>query len=103
MAPNHRILRSSVLAFAFARDYILVETMDVHRNVIQAVLDSEVSRFQTMHLCFRQVFEEGLSTLESKENIVLAPEDEGVWLTLFQKFLPLGIQRNVGSIVVKEV
>jgi hypothetical protein len=103
VALNHRILLSSVLAFAFARDYIPVEAMDVLCNVIQTVLDGEVSRFQAMHLCLRQIFEEGLSALAGKENVVLPPEDDGVWLSLFQKFLPPGIQTNVGSIVVKEI
>jgi hypothetical protein len=83
VALNHRIVVPSVLLLAFARDYIPVEAMYVFRDVVQTILDCEVSRFKAMHLCLRQIFEEGLPTFSSEKNVILSPEDDCVGLSFF--------------------
>ena len=56
-----------------------------------------------VHLRFCKNREISFPALASEKNVVLTPKDDCVRLLLFEKRLPLGIKRNIGAVIVKEI
>src|ERR1700733_317783 len=81
----------------------LVEEVDMLADVIEAVFDGEVPCTQAVHLGLRQHLQISLASGGRKEDIPLAPEDDGLRLVLFQKRLPLCVVTHVGAVVIKQV
>ena len=76
---------------------------DQVRNLVGFHIQSKVPGVQQVHFCIRQVLEKGLCTCRDEGWIVLPPRDQGRRLLFTKPRLPLGIRRDVGPIVVKQV
>jgi hypothetical protein len=81
----------------------LVKLFHLLGDRFEVILDSEVTGLQPVHLRLRQVFEIGFTACRRKENITLAPKDNGLWLMPLQERLPLAVKFHIGPIIVKEV
>src|SRR5215469_1881906 len=82
---------------------LIIKAFDVRRYRFQTVLDRKVTGVETVHLGRRQVFEISLSALACKKNVVLSPKDQRLGLVIAQEPLPLGIQPDICSVVIKKV
>ena len=80
-----------------------VEGDHLLRDGVALVLDREVARVEAMHLGPRQVPQVRLAAFAGEEDVVLAPEDDRLRLPLPQELLPLGVERDVGAVVVEQV
>lgn len=82
---------------------LLVESVHMLGDVIQAVLYSKVTRRQFMNLRRWKNLKVGISPLRCEEDISLTPENDGLRLPVFQELLPCRVELNIGSIVVEEI
>lgn len=56
-----------------------------------------------MHFRVRKILQVGLAAFARKEDVVLPPEDDGLWLLLLKIRLPLRIELDVLAVVIEEV
>src|SRR5215467_8576835 len=80
-----------------------MEILNMRRDVVQVIFDDEVPGVETMDFSLREVGQVRIASLGREEHVVLSPKDQRFRLTRAQELLPLGIQRNVGAIVVEQV
>src|SRR5215469_7453524 len=84
-------------------NFLGVESMDLRDDVVQRIFNCEMTRIEPMHFCFGQILQVSFTAFAREEDVLLAPENDGVRLAISQEFLPLGIQSYVRSIVVEEI
>jgi hypothetical protein len=70
---------------------------------MKAFSDLDLPRLQPGYLGVWRSLEEGLAAGWHKEYVLLALEDDRVWLVVLQERLTLRIELHLGVIVVKEV
>src|SRR6185295_985107 len=80
-----------------------MEILDMRRDVVQVIFDDEVTSVETMDLGLREVGQVRIASFGREQHVALSPKNERFRLTLAQELLPLGVQRNVGAIVVEQV
>ncbi len=61
--------------------FLVIETPDAARDLVQRILHGEVSRVEPVHLRFRQVAQVRFAAFPREENIVLSPKDQCFRLT----------------------
>ena len=96
----HRVspdLRNPHASPGFRRHTLIIEAPDLAGDLVQTVLDREVSRVEPVHLRVRQVAQVRLATFGSEEDVVLTPEDDGLWLVGPEERLPCRVEVDVGG------
>jgi hypothetical protein len=74
-----------------AANFLFVENLHAVSDRIKAIFEREMSGLEAMHLCMWQDFEKRVAPCRGKEDITLAPKDDGLRLVLLQKRLPFWI------------
>ena len=72
-------------------------------DLFERVLDREVAAVEYVQLGVGQVAQVGPPALGGEEEVVFAPQDQRLRLTLPQERLPLRIQLGVRAVVVQQV
>ena len=75
----------------------------VSKEYVKDGLQSEVSRVNELYIGFGIVALERLCTRRDEDRIILAPDNERWGLPLAEVGLELGVQVNIGAIVVEEI
>src|SRR5262249_18244580 len=95
---------ASAQPFAVARrDPLLVKTMHIRCDFIETVFYGEMAGIEPVHLCARKIFEVCLAPLPREEDVVLSPENYRFRLALSEKTLPLWVEFNVCTVIVKKI
>src|SRR6185369_2568876 len=92
------------LALSLSRlDLVDIEAVHAFGDLVERILDGEVAGSQPVHLGLRQIPQVRFASFASEEDVLLAPENDRLGLSLPQERLPFGIQLDVGAVVVKQV
>src|SRR5215471_15720404 len=81
---------------------LVVEAMHIRGDLVETIFYSEMTRLEPMHFRLRKVFQVRLTALAGEEYVVLSPENQRLGLLLADKSLPLGVELNIGAVVVKK-
>lgn len=79
------------------------ESDDLLGDEFGRILQRKMAGIEQVELRFWDIPQVGLRALNGKEGIVLSPHDQGLWLLVPKELVPAVIEREIRSIIVKEI
>src|SRR5690242_9584281 len=79
------------------------ESLDSRGNLFTMRFQGEMSRIKQMRFNPRQIPFIWNRAFRRKDKVILSPDNQGWGLIFAEKFLKLGIEGNIGAVVVQHV